>query len=226
MAVSGGDPSHDRDRRARAEAALHSGDPSYQLIVDTIPALINTMTAEGELEHVNRQVLEYFGRTFEELKQWGTRDDFVHPDDLPRVMAAWRHALTTGLPAEIEHRMRRADGVYRWFQVRAVPLRDDDDRIVRWYVLMSDVDALKESGARLQSLLQEIERLKDRFQDENLALREEIDQASMFEEIVGSSRALKSTLLNVSKVAPTDSTVLISGGSGPQPHPGFVEVFA
>jgi len=213
MPVSGGDPLNDRDRRARAEAALHSGGASYRLIVDTIPALIATMTAEGEVEHVNRQLYEYFGRTFEELKQWGT-SDAVHPDDLPQVIDAWRHALTDGLPYEIEHRMRRADGVYRWFHVRGVPLRDEEGRVARWYVLMTDIDERKASEARLQSSLQEIERLKDRLQNENRALREEVDQASMFEEIVGSSPAMRTVISNIMKVAPTDSTVLISGETG------------
>ena len=213
MIVSGGDPTDDRDRRTRAEAALNSGGASYRLIVDAIPALIATMSAEGEVEHVNRQLYEYFGRTSEELKQWGT-SDAVHPDDLPRVIDAWGHALGDGLPYEIEHRMRRADGVYRWFHVRGLPLRDGEGRVARWYVLMTDIDERKASEARLQSSLQEIERLKDRLQDENLALREEVDQAFMFEEIVGSSKALKTALSHVSKVAPTDSTVLISGETG------------
>jgi formate hydrogenlyase transcriptional activator len=179
---------------------------SFRLIVETIPGLIAVMTPEGRVEHVNRQVLEYFGRTLEELKQWGT-SDAVHPADLPRAIGAWQHAVETGLPYEFEHRIRRADGQYRWFISRGLPLRDVEGRIVRWYNLLTDVDARKQSE-------DEIKRLKDRLQDENLALREEIDQAFMFEEIVGASPALKSVLSHVSKVAPTDSTVLISGETG------------
>ncbi len=212
MTMFGDAPAED-DRTVRAEAALHSGEPSYRLIVDTIPALITTMTAEGAVEHANRQVHEYFGRTLDELKQWGT-SDAVHPDDLPGVVEAWRRAVATGQSYEIEHRMRRADGVYRWFHLRGVPLRDDAGRVVRWYVLMTDIEARRQSEARLQSSYEEIQRLRDRLQEENLALREEIDQAFMFEEIVGSSKALKATLSHVSKVAPTDSTVLITGETG------------
>ncbi len=182
------------------------------------------MTADGGVEHVNRQVLEYFGRTLEELRQWGTTDA-VHPADLPRVAAAWQHAVQTGQPYAFEHRIRRADGEYRWFQSRGLPLRNADRRIVRWYNLLTDIDARKQSEeklrrseaeqrqaqAALETAFEEIKRLKDRLQDENLALREEIDQAFMFEEIVGASPALKAVLSHVSKVAPTDSTVLISG---------------
>src|SRR5918996_1320923 len=73
----------------------------FRLIVETIPGLVAVMTPEGEVEHVNRQVLEYFGRTLEELKQWGT-SDAVHPADLPSVVAAWQRAVETGLPYELE----------------------------------------------------------------------------------------------------------------------------
>ena len=152
---------------------------SFRLIVETIPGLVAVMTADGKVEHVNRQVLEYFGRTLDELRQWGTTDA-VHPADLPRVAAAWQHAVDTGQPYEVEHRIRRADGEYRWFQSRGLPLRDANGRILRWYNLLTDIDARKQSE-------EEIQRLKDQLHHENLALREEIDQAFMFEEIVGAS---------------------------------------
>jgi len=206
--------------RTQPEEASSSSEESFRLIVETLPGLIAVMTADGGVEHVNRQVLDYFGRTLEELRQWGTTDA-VHPADLPRVTAAWQHAVHTGQPYEFEHRIRRADGEYRWFQSRGLPLRDADGRIVRWYNLLTDIDArkqseeqLRQSQAALQAAFEEIQRLKDRLQDENLALREEIDQAFMFEEIVGASAALTSVLSHVSKVAPTDSTVLISGETG------------
>src|SRR5262245_35681519 len=77
------------DRMIRMRAV---SEPSFQLIVETIPGLVAVMTATGEVEHVNRQVLEYFRRTLDELKQWGT-SDAVHPADLPRVTAAWQHAV-------------------------------------------------------------------------------------------------------------------------------------
>jgi PAS domain S-box-containing protein len=186
---------------------------TFRLIVETIPGLVAVMTSAGEVEHVNRQVLDYFGRTLEELKQWGT-SDAVHPADLPEVIAAWQQAVKTGLPYEVEHRIRRFDGEYRWFQSRGLPLRDDGGHIVRWYNLLTDIHARKESEEKLEQAFDEIKRLKDRLQDENLALREEIDQALMFEELVGASAALKTVVSHVAKVAPTDSTVLISGETG------------
>ena len=104
------------------------------------------MSPIGEVNVFNRQILEFFGKTPEEMKGWST-GDAVHPDDLPRVVAAFTNAITTGTPYDVEHRCRRADGVYRWFQVRATPVFDDDGRNTLrntgWYVLMTDIDDLK-----------------------------------------------------------------------------------
>ena len=137
------------ERRTHLEETSRSGEESFRLIVETLPGLIAVMTADGGVEHVNRQVLEYFGRTLEELRQWGTTDA-VHPADLPQVAAAWQHAVQTGQPYEFEHRIRRADGEYRWFQSRGLPLRDADGRIVRWYNLLTDIDARKQSEEKLR----------------------------------------------------------------------------
>src|SRR3954451_9387267 len=128
---------------------LGATEESFRLIVETIPGLIAVMTPEGRVEHVNGQVLEYFGRTLEELKQWGTTDA-VHPADLPGAIAAWQHAVESGLRYEFEHRIRREDGEYRWFQSRGLPLRDAEGRIVRWYNLLTDIDARKQSEEKLR----------------------------------------------------------------------------
>ena len=113
-----------------------------------VPALITVTNAAGELEFVNRQVQEYFGKTVEELKSWAT-GDAIHPDDLPRLVTTWRQAVETGHPFECEHRQRRADGVYRWFHGRALPMRDAAGQIRRWHVFQTDVDERK----RAESLL-------------------------------------------------------------------------
>src|SRR5262245_55746705 len=98
---TGGVPPDDSDQRPHVDIALGSCESSHQLIVDTIPALIVTTTPEGEVEHVNRQVREFLGRTLDELKKWRTTDA-VHPDDLPKVIDTWRSAVASGLPYEIE----------------------------------------------------------------------------------------------------------------------------
>ena len=135
--------------RTQTEEASRFSEESFRLIVETIPGLVAVMAADGGVEHVNRQVLDYFGRTLEELRQWGTTDA-VHPADLARVAAAWQHAVQTGQPYDFEHRIRRADGEYRWFQSRGRPLRDADGRIVRWYNLLTDIDARKQSEEKLR----------------------------------------------------------------------------
>src|SRR5580692_841536 len=128
--------------RHRAEEALLENELNARLILHSIPGLVCTMSPAGEVDRFNPQILEYFGKTPEELKGWAT-SDAVHPDDLPRVVAAFTNSITTGTPYDIEHRCRRADGVYRWFQVRALPVRDTADRITGWYVLLTDIDDRK-----------------------------------------------------------------------------------
>jgi formate hydrogenlyase transcriptional activator len=135
--------------RKQAEETLRSSEENFRLIVETIPGLIAVMTAEGQVAHVNRQVLDYFGRTLEELKEWGTTDA-VHPVDLPGVVVAWKHAVETGSPYEVEHRLRRADGEYRWFVSRGLPLRDASGQIVRWHNLLTDIHVRKQSEESLQ----------------------------------------------------------------------------
>jgi formate hydrogenlyase transcriptional activator len=189
----------DIDDRKQAEEALRASEESFRLLVDSIPGLVFTTTPEGAVEFVNRQLREYFGIPLEEVKRW-TTGSVVHPDDLPEVIAKWTHAVETGQDYTHENRLRRADGVYRWFHASTLPRRNEEGRIVRWYSLLTDIEELK--------------RLKDRLHEENLALREQIDREFMFEEIVGASPALQTVLTNIVKVAPTDSTVLIMGETG------------
>ena len=189
----------DIDDRKRTEAALRASEEIFRLIVDSIPGLVFTTTPTGEVEFVNRQLLEYFGIPLEEVKRW-TTGSVVHPDELPEVIAKWKHAVETGQEYTNENRLRRADGVYRWFHASTIPRRNGEGRIVRWYSLLTDIEDLK--------------RLKDRLHEENVALREQIDREFLFEEIVGASPAIQSVLAKIVKVAPTDSTVLILGETG------------
>ena len=322
----------DIDDRKRAEDTLRSNEQSLRLIVDSIPGFVAISNAAGEVELYNHQVLEYFGKTTEELKNWATAD-VLHPDDLARMIDAWRYSIDTGEPLDLDHRSRGADGVYRWFHIRGRAQRDAEGGIVRWYHLVTDIDERKraedelakafdeiaKSEAELRTIIDAISQLivalsadgkfltanqalleytgltkeevesqafgdvfhpedterlreereaaiarglqfeyerrvrhrdgeyrwfliqynplrdeegkvirwyatgtdiddrkqaEERTRQENVALRELIDQAYMFEEIVGSSPALKTVLSSIVKVAPTDSTVLITGETG------------
>ncbi len=197
----------------RANQELQNTQAELRLIVDSIPGLVSTISATGELEIVNRQFLEYLGKSLDELKAWAT-GGIIHPEDLPRVVAAWKHSIETGDSDEAEFRVLRADGVYRWFQHRSLPLRNMEGRITRWYGLTTDIEDRKQAEDKLRKSFEEIKELRDQLHQENLALKEEIDQASMFEEIVGCSDELRRVLVQVEKVAPTDSTVLITGETG------------
>jgi PAS domain S-box-containing protein len=321
------------------EVDLASTKIEEQLVIHTTPALIHTALPDGNIDFFNRRWLEYLGLTLEDVQGWRWTAA-IHPEDVAGIVEKWRTSLATGEPFEAETRVRRADGVYRWFLHRKVALRDDCGKIVRWYgssidiedrkqaedalrrseaylaeaqrlshtgsfgwntstgeifwseetyritgfdrsrrptldlvfqrvhpddlalvrqtldrtaqkgtdldfghrLLMPDgstkhvhvigrplknesgclefvgsvmdVTAAKHSQQELQQALQEIAVLKDRLYKENIALREEIGQTSMFEEIVGGSPLLKAVLARVAKVAPTDSTVLITGETG------------
>jgi PAS domain S-box-containing protein len=316
----------DIDDQKRAEEALRESEHESRLIVDSIPGLIAVISASGELERVSRPLLDYFGKSLEEMRQWAV-DDTIHPDDRPAYVRAFQRCFAAGDPLEYEAiRIRRFDGVYRWFDVRGLPLRDRQGHIVRWYFLITDVDDKKraedkirqsekearqlldlsplqiaelgpdgarlynnrvaldyhgttleewqdadlqqllhpddaefvtsdlprklQSGSpfeyearlkrkdgqyrwfhyRLNPMLDEQGRItrwyaagtdiddrkiaEQRLQQENVSLREELDKASMFEEIVGTSAVLKQVLTRISKVAPTDSSVLITGETG------------
>ncbi len=115
-----------------------------RLIVENAPGLIALLRADGGVESVNRQILDYSGRTLEELKEWGT-GDIVHVEDLPHVIEVFTRSVISGGPYDIMQRLRRADGVYRWFQNSGRPLRDAAGHVVRWCVLLTDVDDAKRS---------------------------------------------------------------------------------
>jgi formate hydrogenlyase transcriptional activator len=182
-------------------------------LVDTTPAFLHSAEPNGDIDFFNQRWFEYLGVPVENLLGWGWTS-VIHPEDVEPIVAMWRACLATGEVFEAEARVRRADGEYRWFLHRKLPLRAEDGRIVKWYGSSTDIDDRKRAEAELQKAFHEIKGLKDQLYRENLALKEELDQASMFEEIVGSSQELQNTLVLVSKVAPTDSTVLITGETG------------
>jgi PAS domain S-box-containing protein len=135
-------------RLKHAEEALRARELNFQMIVESIPAPVAVITPTGQVEALNQPVLDYFGKSFEELTGWANSDP-VHPDDFPHVTEVRRKALERGETYEVESRHRRADGVYRWFHVRGFPLKDTDGRILRWCVLLTDIDDRKRAEAQL-----------------------------------------------------------------------------
>lgn len=135
----------------RAQEALRESERSSRSAIDGIAGLVAIMAPNGEVETVNRQCLEYFGRSLEWLKNWGT-NDAVHPEDLPRVVEMFTAAMASEIPYHIEQRLRRFDGEYRWFDNRGVPIRDDSGRVARWYVLITDIEDRTRALARLEQM--------------------------------------------------------------------------
>jgi formate hydrogenlyase transcriptional activator len=183
-----------------AEEKLRQDERELRRITDAIPQAISVLAPDGKILYSNEVVLDYTGLSLDDVKADDFRARLFHPDDLKRFWDERQQALSRGEPFEAELRARRKDGQYRWFLVRYNPLRDDEGHIIRWYATGMDIEDRKQAEERVHK--------------ENLALREEIDHSSMFEEIVGSSGALRKVLAQVAKVAPVDSTVLILGETG------------
>jgi formate hydrogenlyase transcriptional activator len=186
--------------RKRAEEKLRQDERELRRITDAIDQRIAVHGPDGKMLYANRVMLEYSGLSLEDVMADDFRARLVHPDDLKRSQDERQHGLERGTPFELELRARRKDGQHRWFLIRYNPLRDEEGRIIRWYSTGTDIDDRKLA--------------EERTQKENLALREEIDQSSMFEEIVGSSDVIRNILKQVAKVAPSDSTVLVLGETG------------
>jgi PAS domain S-box-containing protein len=131
----------------RSEAAIRESEKNLRLIVDRIPGLVSTMTAAGNVEHVNQRILDYTGLTLDALQDWRS---LIHPDDLELVMTRWIRSVETGQPYEVEQRILGADAVYRWFYVHGLPMLDAEGHIVRWYTLITDIDQRKKAEENLQ----------------------------------------------------------------------------
>ena len=189
----------DVTERKQAEDLIRQSENDLRHILDFAPQQVAVLRPDHSRIYINQAALDYFGLTLEESL---TRDrrSFFHPDDWERMMSEAQSKFERGLPHEAEFRLLGKDGTYRWFIFRYNPLRDEQGRITRWFIAGTDIENRKQAEQRLQN--------------ENVALREEIERASMFEEIVGTSPALRVVLSRVSKVAPTDSTVLITGETG------------
>jgi formate hydrogenlyase transcriptional activator len=184
----------------QTEEKLREDERELRRITDAIPQTIVVQDPSGVSLYANQATLDYTGLTIEDVLNPSFRERIFHPDDIERLRDERKAALARGFPFEIEQRARRKDGQYRWFLIRYNPFRDQQGRLMRWYATGTDID----------------DRVKaeERTRNENLALREQIDRDSMFEDIVGSSEALSKVLRQVAKVAPSDSTVLILGETG------------
>jgi PAS domain S-box-containing protein len=197
------DVTEQHEARAALQTAfdqIKAEETELRRMTDAIASYIYVLRPDGTAVYANQTVLDYTGLTLEDVQREDQRPRVFHPEDLERLHEERDEGLARGKPFELEQRMLGKDGNYRWFLVRYNPLRDDQGHIIRWYATGTDIDDRKQA--------------EERIRDENVALREQIDQAFMFEEIVGASPALQAVLSSIVKVAPTDSTVLITGETG------------
>jgi PAS domain S-box-containing protein len=186
----------DITKHNEAEQRLKQQEMEVRQMLDFMPQLVVVFGPNHERLYANRAALDYRGIGLDEWREGLS----VHPDDEDRVREyADRASLTRG-PYELEVRLRNGGGRYRWFLARYSPMLDDNGQIRYWYVALTDIEDRK--------------RTEERLERENATLREEIEQTSMFEEIVGTSPALQTVLSRISVVAPSDATVLITGETG------------
>jgi PAS domain S-box-containing protein len=137
------------EAKRRAEARARKAEDLFntRLTVDSIPGMVGTLTAQGQPEFHNARLLEYLGRTSEQMKDWPS---IIHPIDSERVVQAWLHSTATAAPLDIEHRGLVADGSYRWFSNRGLPMLDKNGKILRWFHLVTDVDDRKRAEEALR----------------------------------------------------------------------------
>jgi len=184
----------------QAEEKSRQDEHELRRITDAIPHIIVVLNPDGRPVYVNRVGLEYMGLSLEEMQAEGSQHRVIHHEDIEKSRGVRENALLSGVPFECEQRLLRKDGTCRWFLIRYNPFRDEQGRLVRWYATGTDIEDRKLAEQRLQN--------------ENIVLREEVDRFSMFEEIVGSCEPMRQVLKQVTKVAPSDSTVLILGETG------------
>jgi formate hydrogenlyase transcriptional activator len=179
---------------------LREDERELRQITDAIPQTIVVQDPCGVPIYANQATLDYTGLTTDDVIAPNFRERIFHPEDLEKFRNERKAALARGLPFEFEHRALGKDGKYRWFLIQYNPFRNERGQVTRWYATGTDID--------------DRVRAEESTRNENLALREQIDRDSMFEDIVGSSEALRKVLRQVTKVAASDSTVLILGETG------------
>ena len=192
--------STDIEALKQTQEKLREDERELRRITDAIPQTIVVLDATGAPIYANQATLDYTGRTSEDVLAPDFRERIFHPDDLERLRSERKAAMERGLPFEAEMRALGKDGRYRWFLIRYNPFRNEQGEVTRWYATGTDID--------------ERVRAEERTRNENLALREQIDRDSMFQDIVGSSETLRKVLRQVTKVALSNSTVLILGETG------------
>lgn len=139
----------------QSEAALRESEHKLNLIINTIPAMAWSCTSDGRLEYFNRNLIDYVGLPFEEIVGFGFYRMF-HPDDVEPMRMAWDDIVASKKSRPVDARIRRADGEYRWFNLRQSPLLDSDGNVVRWYGVVVDIEDRKRAEESLRQSQSEL----------------------------------------------------------------------
>ncbi|MBB4252001.1 PAS domain S-box protein [Rhizobium sp. BK008] len=139
----------------QSEAALRESEHKLNLIINTIPAMAWSCTSDGRLEYFNRNLIDYVGLPFEEIVGFGFYRMF-HPDDVEPMRMAWDDIVASKKSRPVDARIRRADGEYRWFNLRQSPLLDPDGNVVRWYGVVVDIEDRKRAEESLRQSQSEL----------------------------------------------------------------------
>ena len=151
----------DVSERKAAEKALRESEARFRQMADAIPHIAWTTAPDGSVDYYNQRWYDYSGLTFEQTRDWGW-EPVIHPEDIARAGGIWRAAIEAGMVSEVEYRLRKKDGEYRWHLGRSEPVRDDAGAIVKWVGTATDIEARKQAEAEREWLLAQAEARAER----------------------------------------------------------------
>ncbi len=205
--------SSDVTERVAAQTALKESEERFRNVADTAPVMIWIVDPDKQCTYVNKRGVDFSGRSMNQLLGDGWTQG-IHPEDYDAVVETYMTTLEHREPLELEYRLRRSDGEYRWVYSSGVPRFSADGTFLGYIGSAIDITERKESEVALQRAHEELHQLKNQLEAENIYLQQELQLDEKFGEIVGQSDAIKYVLFKINQVAPTDSTVLITGETG------------
>jgi len=205
--------SSDVTERVAAQTALKESEQRFRNVADTAPVMIWIVDPDKQCTYVNKRGVDFSGRSMDQLLGDGWTQG-IHPEDYDAVVETYMTTLEHREPLELEYRLRRSDGEYRWVYSSGVPRFSPDGTFLGYIGSAIDITERKESEVALQRAHEELHQLKNQLEAENIYLQQELQLDEKFGEIVGQSDAIKYVLFKINQVAPTDSTVLITGETG------------
>jgi PAS domain S-box-containing protein len=205
--------SSDVTERVAVQQALRESEARFRNMADTAPVMIWVSDAAGVSTYFNKQWLDFTGKTIEQEVDDGWSKG-IHPEDRGFCLATFKSSFDQQKQFEMEYRLRRHDGEYRWIFDSGTPRFSADGAFMGFIGSCIDITERKESERQLRQAHEELFELKNQLEAENIYLLGELEQGLTSEKIVGGSDAIKYVFFNIAQVAPTDSTVLITGETG------------